>query len=98
MHSLNFNLSILITMGGKVKELQLFRHLTLFQGTISIWTVYSKAISWTDVDYSFVIIPSKELSVQLKQTIVRHQKQNKSIREIAETFGVAKSKEQFGKF
>ncbi len=69
-----------------------------FQGTMSIWTVYSKAISWTDVDYSFVIILSKELSVQLKQTIVRHQKQNKSIRGIAGTFGVAKSKEQFGKF
>ncbi len=34
---------------------------------------------------------SKELSIQVKQTIVRLQKQNKSIREIAITFGVAKS-------
>ncbi len=33
----------------------------------------------------------KDLSVQVKQTIVRLQKQNKSIREIAGTFGVAKS-------
>ncbi len=38
----------------------------------------------------------KELSIQVKQTIVRLQKQNKSIREIAGTLGVAKS--QFGTF
>ncbi len=34
---------------------------------------------------------SKDLSIQVKQTIVRLQKQNKSIREIAGTFRVAKS-------
>ncbi len=34
---------------------------------------------------------SKDLSMQVKQTIVRLQKQNKSIREIAGTLGVAKS-------
>ncbi len=33
----------------------------------------------------------KELSIQVKQTIVRIQKQNKSIREIAGTLGAAKS-------
>ncbi len=33
----------------------------------------------------------KDLSIQVKQTIVRLQKQNKSIREIAKTLGVAKS-------
>ncbi len=34
---------------------------------------------------------SKDLSIQVNQTIVRLQKQNKSIREIAGTLGVAKS-------
>ncbi len=33
----------------------------------------------------------KELSIQLKQTIVRLQRQNKSIREIAGTLGLVKS-------
>ncbi len=49
----------LITIGGKVKELQLFNmYLPLFQGTISNWTVDSKAISWTDVGYFFIISTS----------------------------------------
>ncbi len=46
-------------MGGKVKELQLFNmYLPIFQGTISNWTVDSKAVSWTDVGYSFIISAS----------------------------------------
>ncbi len=48
---------------------------------ICIW----KLLLWTH------IMQSKELSFQVKQTIVRLQKQNKSIREIAGTLGVAKS-------
>ncbi len=122
MHSLSFNLRD-ITIGGKVKELQLFNmYLPPFQGTIRNWTVDSKVISWTNVGYSFIIstsikqvkgleliqsVPfafgiccyghtsceelSKDLSIQVKQTIVRLQKPNKSIREIAGTSGVAKS-------
>ncbi len=44
-----------------------------------------KLLLWTH------IMRSKDLSMQVKQTIVRLQKQNKSIREIAGTFGLAKS-------
>ncbi len=47
---------------------------------ICIW----KLLQWTH-------IMSKDLSIQVKQTIVRLQKQNQSIREIAGTFGEAKS-------
>ncbi len=52
------------SIGGKVKQLQLFNiYLPLFQGTISNWSVDSKAISWTDVGYSFII---STLSKQVK--------------------------------
>lgn len=37
------------------------------------------------------ILCSKELSMQVKQAIIRLQKQNKSIRKIAGTLGVARS-------
>ncbi len=95
----------------KVKELQ---------QTICKWIIDSKAVSWTDVGYSFRyfyinqavkrsgvdskcaiciwklllwthIMQSKDLSIQVKETIVRLQKQNKSTRELAGTFRVAKS-------
>ncbi len=50
---------ILIKIGGKVKELWLFNmYLLLFQGTISNWTVDSKAVSWTGMGYSFIISTS----------------------------------------
>ncbi len=52
-----------------------------FKCAISIW----KLLLWTH------IMLSKDLSMQVKQTIVRLQKQNKSIREIAGTLGVVKS-------
>ncbi len=56
-HTLSFNLRVL---SSKLEErLRNYGSLIctspLFQGTISNWTVDSKAISWTDVDYSFVI-------------------------------------------
>ncbi len=47
---------------------------------ICIW----KLLQWTH-------IMSKDLSIQVKQTIVRLQKQNQSIRERSGTFGEAKS-------
>ncbi len=44
-------------IGGKVKELQIFnKYLPLFQGTISNWTVDSKAVSWTGVGYSSLLL------------------------------------------
>ncbi len=48
---------------------------------ICIW----KLLLWTH------ILQSRELSIQAKQTIVRLQKQNQSIKEIARTSGVSKS-------
>ncbi len=44
---------ILIQMGGMVKELYQFK-ISLFQGTISSWTIDS----WTGVGYLFVISTS----------------------------------------
>lgn len=44
-----------------------------------------KLLQWTH------IMRSKKFSMHVKQTVVRFQKQNKSIREIGETLGVAKS-------
>ncbi len=55
---LNLN-TILITIGGNVKELQLFIiYLPFFSRTISNWAGDLKAISWTDVGYSFIISTS----------------------------------------
>ncbi len=51
--------STLIKIGGKFKALQLFNmYLPFSQGTISNWTIDSKAVSWTDVGYSFIISSS----------------------------------------
>ncbi len=54
--TLIFNLmSILIKTGGKVKELQLFNmYHPLFHGIVSNWTIDSKVVSWTGVNYSFI--------------------------------------------
>ncbi len=49
-------------------------------------------IQYMDTGTIFIILAAaKELSIQVKQTIARLQKQNKSIREIAGTLGVAKT-------
>ncbi len=57
VHTLSFNLRV---FSSKLEErLRNYSSLictyTLFQGTISNWTVGSKAVSWTDVGYSFII-------------------------------------------
>ncbi len=60
MNTLSFNLRV---FSSKLEE-SLRNHSSLictsplFQGTISNWTVDSKAVSWTDVGYSFIISTS----------------------------------------
>ncbi len=66
VHILSFNLRVFLS---QVKErLSYYSSLIwtslLFEGTISNWTVDSKAITWTDVGYSFVIsTPIKQVNV-----------------------------------
>ncbi len=56
VHTLIFNLRL---FPSQLEErLRNYSYLPPFQGTISNWTVDSKAISWTDVGYSFIISTS----------------------------------------
>ncbi len=60
VQTLSFNLRI---FSSRLEErLRSYRSLIctspLFQGSISNWTIDSKAVSWTDVGYSFVISTS----------------------------------------
>ncbi len=65
VHTLSFNLRLSYHNWERLRNYSsLICTSPLFQGTISNWTVDSKAISWTDVGYSFVISTSiKQLKV-----------------------------------